>query len=151
MRIGDEYETGVWYDANEWINPIAQCGKDLEDAIRHLCSNYRVRCGDIEFEVMKPGDSRVPEVPRWLESKTGVVPRLLVARTTIVGSVVNYSTGILADLDKKDLIKLRAITKRAHKVHFPKTPELSDEECDSIIDQLGMEVALESLRKGTIH
>jgi len=49
------------------------------------------------------------------------------------------------NLDPKDLIRLRKVTRRASGNRF-----LTDYECDMIIEELGPEVAISTLRKTTV-
>jgi len=151
IKPGNEVEFAIWYDANEHLDPINSCSESIKDALDAICSKNNVGHGEISYEVLKPGDDRVPFVPRWLETINGVIPRLLVATTKTMGNLHQGPTGIIGDLDKKDIARLRVITRRAHQKAHPKTTLLTDQECDRIVDQVGIEVVMDQLRSSVVH
>ncbi len=147
----NEIEFAIWYDASEHLDPINSCSESIKDALDAICTNKNVGHGEISYEILKPGDDRVPLVPRWLEIITGAIPRLLLATTKTTSSLHKGPTGIIGDLDKKDIARLRAITRRVHRKSYPKTTSLTNQECDRIIDQIGMEVVMAQLRSNVVH
>ena len=150
IRPGDEIEQAIWYDANTCIDPVGKYGESVKEVIESMCAKSNVVHTGISYKVLKPGDDRVPTVPRWLEKIPGAVPRLLIATTQAKVRIITQS-GISNDLDKKDLEKLRAITRRKYKEFNPLEKELTDQECDRFIDTLGMEVVLDQLRSSSVH
>ncbi len=148
---GNEIEFAIWYDANEHLDPINSCSESIKDALDAICAKKNVGHGEISYAILKPGDDRVPLVPRWLEIINGVIPRLLLATTKTTSSLHKEPIGIVGDLDKKDIGRLRAITRRAHRKAHPKTMPLTNQECDRIIDQIGMEVVMDQLRSTVVH
>ena len=151
IEPGRELEIAIWYDANKYLDPMNSCDESIKDMLDIVCAKNKVVRADIDYEILKPGDDRVPPIPRWLEIVDGVVPRLFVATAKIVSNVHQEPIGIIGDLDKKDIIKLRFITKREyHKVHPNSTP-LTNHECDQIIDKLGMQIVLDQLGSSTVN
>ena len=148
---GNEVEFAIWYDAGEHLDPINSCSESIKDALDAVCATKNVGHGEISYEILKPGDDRVPLVPRWLEIITGAIPRLLLATTKTTSSLHHGPTGIIGDLDKKDIVRLRVITRRAHRMAHPKTTPLTNQECDRIIDQVGIEVVMDQLRSSVVH
>ena len=147
----NELEIAIWYDANEHLDPINSCSESIKDLLEIMCTKRKVIRGGVSYEVLYPGDDRVPPVPHWLENINGVVPRLLVATSEIVSSGQQEPIGIIGDLDKKDIARLRIITRRAHHRSYPHDTRLADHECDQIIDKLGLEVVMDQLRSNVVH
>ncbi len=150
-KVGDEVEFAIWFDANEHSDPINSCSKSMEDAIDVIHGKRNISHGKISYEILKPGDDRVPSVPRWLENINGSVPRLLVATTKMTNKVRQESMGIIGDLDKKDIARLRVITQREHHKVYPNDDPLTNYECDQIIDKLGIQIVMDQLRSSTIN
>ncbi len=149
--LSKEIEFAIWYDANEHLDPINSCGESIKDALDAICVKNKVGHGKISYEILKPGDDRVPPVPRWLETTNGVIPRLLVATAETSSHLYQGPMGIVGDLDKKDIARLRVIVQRVHRKFHPKTTPLTDPECDRIIDQQGIEVVMDQLRSSTVN
>ena len=149
--MNKEIEFAIWYDANEHLDPINSCGESIKDALDAICAKNKVGHGKISYEILKPEDDRVPSVPRWLEITNGVIPRLLVATAKTSSCLYQGPMGIIGDLDKKDIARLRVIVQRVHKKFHPKTTPLTDPECDRIIDQQGMDVVMDQLRSSTVN
>src|SRR3990167_11391615 len=129
MKPGDIAELSIWLD-----------GTETEQ-------QHGVTLGPIEFTVKRPGDDRVPQVPSHIE---GPDVRLLVGEAKVVYApqyTIQPSTAFVADLDKDDLLKLRVMTRRAHARTHP-GDRLSDKHCDAIIERLGPDVAVQTLRGG---
>lgn len=150
-KLGSEMEFSIWYDANEHLDPINSCSESMGDALDAICVKNKIGHGKISYEILKPGDDRVPLVPLWLENIDGAIPRLLVATTETSNCLYQGPMGIIGDLDKKDIARLRVIVQRVHQKFHPKTTPLNDQECDRIIDQQGMEVVMDQLRSSTVN
>jgi hypothetical protein len=100
------------------------------------------------FTEKLPGEERVPPVPGHI-SGPGV--RLLVCEATVVASLkadIVKSTGFVHDLDKRDLERLRQITRAAHQKAQPMERLLTDAECDAVIEEIGPQSALATVREG---
>ncbi len=150
-KSDNELEVAIWYDANEQLDPITFCSESIKDMIDMVCTKKNHTHGDINYEILKPEDDRVPSVPRWLEIIDGAIPRLLVATTEVMSNIQQEPLNMVGDLDKKDLKRLRAITRREHRMAHPNTTPLTNRECDQLIDRLGLEVVLEQLGSSTVH
>lgn len=150
-KPGNEVEFAIWYNANEHSDPINSCGESIKDALGAICAKNNVGYGEISYEILKPGDDRVPSVPHWLETINGAIPRLLVATTKTTSNVHQEPTGIIGDLDKKDIARLRVITRKGHYMSYPNTIPLTDYECDQIIDKLGLQVVTDQLSSSIVH
>lgn len=152
METDPEIELAIWYNAADLLDPIGAFGASVEEALVQICHRKNVVCGKISYEILRPGDDRVPPVPRWLEQIENVAPRLLFARTRgVVSSFVRRSLGLVDDLDEKDKIRLRVLTRNKHQQMHPDLLLLTDQQCDVLINQLGMEVIIEQLRSSIVH
>ena len=148
---GPEVMVALWYDASQESDPVGSCSNSIGESLVRICRMQQLTCGEVSYTLLEPGNDRVPSVPRWLERIKGAVPRLLVATAQTVALPEQKSWRLVGDLDRKDLARLRAITRRQHAKALPNATPLTDLECDAIIDQLGSEVILEQLRSSTVH
>jgi len=145
VRIGDVIESAIWLTGEEGLEMRQRYESDVTEAIDDLCQEHNLIHGPIQFIEKKPGQDRVPEVPDHIQ---GINVRLLVAEAEVIASAPETSVGsFTANLDKADLDRLRIITRqiilRRHK------QRLTNEECDEVIEELGPEAALDTLRKQT--
>lgn len=127
MKLGDLAECAVWLDGSESEAMLRQWKADCA----YLMSNGhepKLKLGPLSFEIKRPGQDRVPSVPDRIK---GPDVRLLVATAQVLGFEVARKASFVGDLDKKDLLRLRAATRKAHGKHLP------DNVCDQIIDRLG--------------
>ena len=152
----EELEVAIWYDANQYVDPIKSCSESIKDMIDIMCAGTKDTHGDIDYKILKPGDDRVPSVPRWLEKTNGAIPRLLLAttKTQLMSSVSNVNQelpSITGDLDKKDVARLRYMTRKAHHKSRPDDGPLTNYECDQIIDKLGIEIVMDQLKSSVVH
>ncbi len=142
MRIGNTIESAIWITGDEPLTLRKQYERDVSNAIAHLCEENGFEHGPVKFIEKRPGNDRVPDVPEHIQ---GSRVRLLVAEAEIVGKRPLSSTGsFVANLEKKDLDRLRAITRRKWAEHHRMA--LTDEQCDEYIEELGPEAALDTLR-----
>lgn len=107
-----------------------------------------VMLGPIRFFELKPGEDRAGQPPPHIR---GDNVRLLVAECRVLGfAPERRDDSFLADLDFKDLQRLRRITKRAALPHV-----LSDADADQIIERYGpvtaQSVLKASIDERTIH
>lgn len=136
MRIGDVVNTGVWITGDEPPEMRARYEHDVSEAIDFFCFENELTYGPVTFVTKHPMDDDVPEVPDHIQ---GTEVQLLVAEATITGKAVQTSEGsFVANLELSDLNKLRGIIRR-HR-------QLTDLECDEIIEELGPEAALDTLK-----
>lgn len=60
---------------------------------------------------------------------------------------LDLTNTFVADIDPKDLERLRIILRRIHQQYNPGKPTLSNERCDQFINQNGPDAALAALRE----
>lgn len=139
VNTGDIIESAIWITGDESQSDRARYENDVVNAIDETCSTEGFEHGPVMFIEKRPGEDRVPPVPDHVQ---GSRVRLLVAESTVTGVAVQTPQGsFIANLEKKDLLRLRLITRNAAK------KMLTDEECDEIIEEIGPEAAVETLRK----
>ena len=142
MRIGDVIESALWITGDEPQTLRRQYERDVNNAIASLCEENGFEHGPVKFIEKHPDDDRVPDVPEHVQ---GSRVRLLVAEAEIVGKRPLSSAGsFVANLEKKDLVRLRAITRRKWAERHQHA--LTDQQCDECIEELGPEAALDTLR-----
>jgi len=147
MKLGDVIESAIWVTGDESVEMIAHHESQIQHCLGRLCQQERCCHGPVTFIEKRPGEDRVPEVPDHVQ---GQRVRLLVAETTIVEILPETSRGsFIANLDKKDLIRLRYLTRRGAKA------TLTDWQCDAIIEEIGPQAALDTLKdevdRGLLH
>ena len=148
MKVGDYIESAIWVTGDESPSTRTRYEQDVRQAVADLCSEEGFEYGPITFTEKRPGGDRVPPVPDHVQ---GSRVRLLVGEALILGSCVVTSEGsFIANLDKKDLMRLRAITRNGLAKHRPDYV-MTDSECDQYIEQYGPEAAVETLRKHTLQ
>jgi len=136
MRIGDLIESGIWVTGDEPPGMRAQYEQDVRDAISYLCYEHGFVSGPVMFTEKHP-ESDVIEVPDHIH---GSRVRLLVGEAAVVEKRVETSIGsFVANLELSDLKKLREIIRRYR--------PMNDAECDELIEQIGPDAALDTLRK----
>lgn len=150
MKIGDTIESAAWLTGEETHEQEVSYKDRVREAMGELCKNKGYRHGEVMFLKLRPGDERVPEVPDHIQ---GQDVQLLVGEAEVIGKRIERRP-FLGELDRKDLERLRRITRAAHHTHRP-GERLSDAEVDDIIETLGPEAALDTLRRAvsgdTLH
>lgn len=147
-EIGGLIESAIWITGDENPSTRARFEQDVRQAIADMCAEEGFECGPVTFIEKRPGDDRVPPVPDHVQ---GSRVRLLVGETQILSRLVATSEGsFVANLDKKDLLRLRAITRNGLAKQRPDYV-MTDSECDQYIEQYGPEAALDTLRKHTLQ
>lgn len=146
MHVGSTIESAIWLTGTEPEHLRDRYERDVRESIAMLCAETGFVHGPVTFTVKQPGDDRVPPVPDHI---SGPDVRLLVAEAEVVGQGPEVSTrGFVGELDAKDLERLRGIVRRQR-------PELSDVECDDVIEELGPGAALDALEHavngGAVH
>lgn len=148
LRIGDIVESAIWTTGDESQATRARYEQDVLQAVADLCAEEGFENGPVIFTEKLPGSDRVPEVPDHVQ---GSRVRLLVGEAQIRNKLVTTSEGsFIANLDKKDLMRLRAITRNGFAKHNP-GQAITDKECDQYIEQFGPEAAIETLRKRSLQ
>ena len=62
------------------------------------------------------------------------------------GVIFEKVSSFIADLDFRDLQRLRAVTRRCYASRYPRRPRLTDSACDYYIEQLGPQAGEKVLR-----
>lgn len=142
MKPGHVYEFSIWLTGLESDKRLAEEREAMRVAFDRVKESEGVLLGPIAFNELRPGEDRVPPVPKHIG---GPNVRLLYAEATVVGKaptlVVN---SFLSDLDPVDLMRLRTITRRTAKGYGQAA--MTDEECDRMIEEIGPEAAMEAVR-----
>lgn len=150
VRVGDTLESAIWLDGTEKPEQVAMHKLNVQQTLEQANEASGAVTGPIRWSEKKPGDERVPEVPDHIQ---GDDVRLLVAECDVL-NVRPSESKFLAELEPGDLRRLRKITRDAHKTWWRKTfprhawPRPSDRQCDTLINDLGPDVAYEALQKG---
>lgn len=148
MKIGEVVESAIWLSGEETTEDRMRFEADVCAAIDILCHEQGFLHGPVVFVEKRPGDDRVPPVPDHIQ---GIRVRLLVAEAEITArKPESKPDSFIANLDRKDLVRLRHLTRQAQLRHSPET-KLTDADCDKIIEQYGPVAALATLRQETRH
>lgn len=152
MRIGDTIESAAWLTGAESKDVLLAYKDRVREAVNTLCREKGFLPGPVAFTEKKPGEDRVPEVPEHLQ---GPNVRLLIGEADVLCKAPETGTrGFVGELELKDLLRLRAITRRAYAKEVP-GGTMTDQECDDWIEELGPEAALGALRRavdrGYVH
>lgn len=155
LVVGMPLETSVWLKGTESAAQLEQWRRDCTSELGCFAAANGVTLTAPTWTEKLPGEDRVPPVPAHI---SGPAVRLLICEARVDGPakpVIVKATGFTADLDARDLGRLRAITRRVHRRLQPADGTLSDAECDEIIEQVGIESALKTLRgaegRGDLH
>lgn len=146
VRPGDIFEMAIWLSGEEMPGQVAHWKTVVcEQAARTAERQNNVLIGPMTFTEKRPGEDRVPPVPDHIH---GIDVRLLVAEAKVISDrpLIVKETGFVADLRPEDLARLRQITRRAHAKRVP-GDRLSDRNCDQIIEALGPDAAVKTLRE----
>ena len=139
LRPGDALETAIWMDGTETEELKSRFERDLQATLAGMAADQGVIIGPLMMVEKKPGEDRVPPVPDGVQ---GMNVRLLVGEARVVGQLPTEAPwNFVMDLDSKDLRRLRKLTRRAA------PSSLTDEECDEIINEIGPDSALRTLRE----
>lgn len=144
MIPGDVLETAIWVTGTEPQELKDRFANDLRDKLAEVASDEHVIIGPLIMSEMKPGEERVPQVP---DSVQGPDVRLLVGQAMVMGEAFQSEGAFVADLEPRDLERLRTILRSVHQAYNPGKPELSQEKCDEYINQNGPDAALDALRE----
>ena len=147
LQTGTVLETAIWMTGDEPDGVKDRFVRDLRGGLASMASAEGVIIGPLVMTELKPGDDRMPKVPDYIH---GSDVRLLVGEAVVFGPEFQSEGYFVADLEPKDLARLRAIARKAFKKLNPDKPELSIERCDEFINQNGPDIALEALRE-TVH
>lgn len=137
MIVGDLAEYAIWIDGTESEAMLRQWKADVAFMMSQA-HEPKLELGPVRFEIKYPGEDRVPQVPDHLQGDV----RLLVAFAEVLGFETTKRTSFLDEIEERDLVKLRKATRRQY-------GQLSDEQCDQLIERLGPSVAAREM--STVH
>jgi hypothetical protein len=140
--IGHAFEAALWFNADRTSErPDARRG--VTAAIKRMADANGAVFGPIAWEILAPGDERVPEPPPHFSGR----PRLMVGYAEIVALAVRpMQSRFTDDLEPRDLQRLRAATQEAYIRRNPKAPALDDDQLDAIVNEVGPGAAVRQLR-----
>jgi|TARA_R110000796_G_scaffold121366_3_gene235514 hypothetical protein len=142
FEVGDIVHNAMWITGDEPLGMKAKYQRDVEETIDDLCEKNGFKHGPITAIEKRPGEYKVPPVPDHIQ---GSRVRLLVLEATVVDKlVIGNKPSFVNNLERKDLMQLRWITRQAalknHNQH------IGNRECDEIIEILGPDAALSTLK-----
>lgn len=153
MRPGDVLETAVWLDGRETQQQRDQFQADAAEQMRAEAQVFDCVIGPLRWIMKKPGDERVPEKPQHID---GPDVCLLVAEADVFKAP---SGNFLAELEPKDLLKLRKLTRKGYERAWQqwvrdglvkgRCPRLTDRQADTLINDLGPDAAVAALERGS--
>jgi hypothetical protein len=144
LQPGAVLETAIWMTGAEPDELKDRFEADVRAKLAAIAENEGVIIGPLIMVEKRPGEERVPKVPKGLQ---GPDVRLLVGEAQVIGEAYQSDSAFVADLEPKDLERLRAILRRVYRAWNPDKPELSQERCDAYININGPEAALAALRE----
>lgn len=147
-EVGLPVEVSVWLTGRETAEMLERFVMDCQAEVNRFAAEIGAVMSVPVFTTKQPGEDRVPLVPDHI---SGPAVRLLICEATIVHVIppaVVKASGFVHDLDARDLARLRKITRRAYAKTHPGQPPLNDAECDAVIERVGPESALKTLRGG---
>ncbi len=147
MKPGDTVEPqAMWLDGTETPELLERYRQDVLNAMLALAQSQGLALTPIRWSQKLPGEDRVPEVPDHIQ---GPSVYLLVAEAEVMACLETYDPGnFLAELEPRDLLRLRGVTRKAYAKQFPGREPLSDRQCNTLINDLGPDAALASLETG---
>ena len=141
MNPLDTGELAIWF-CDEDDPAKIQWWRDFEAPriLHESADEAGVRLGPPRVYELQPGEGRAGHPPKGIQ---GTNVRLLVVEADVIGlKPVRQENSFLADLDPKDLERLRKVTRRAA---LPKM--ITNEEADQIIERYGPHTAEIVLRE----
>ena len=142
LKVGDVIENAIWITGDEPLGMKEKYKKEVTETIDDLCKREGFEHGPITMHEKRPGEHRAPPVPDHIQ---GSRVRLLVLEATVVKKLDFVPQSSFVDnLEYKDLLRLREITRKAFLKNFKRN--LLDYECDEIIEMLGPDSAVDALR-----
>ncbi len=142
MRPGETIQAALWLDGTETPKQILRFRRETAGAMLEL----GVTLTPLRWTERPPGGEGMPPVPDHLQ---GPDVRLLVGEADVVGVVeVKDISRFLADLAPRDLARLRRVTREAYCTQFPGRRDLTNPQCDTLINDLGPDAAVASLESG---
>ena len=147
MKIGDTIHNAIWLTGDEQQEMRDHYEGKVKETITYLCAEQGFTHGEYTISVHRPDKDlskylKKPGVPDHIQ---GSEVRLMVIEADVVEERPKVQIGsFVHNLERKDLMTLRKITRDAYVKHHRTFP--SQEEVDNIIEELGPDAALETLR-----
>jgi len=146
--VGDTLEAAIWIDGRETIEDRVRFQKDVIASLETYCARHGRAIGPVTWVEKKPGEPRVPPVPAHIK---GPLVRLLVAEAPVIAEpgIKIVRPGFVHDLEPNDAALLRRITRKQYRKAYPdrrRYPDLTDRQADTLINDLGPDAALATLR-----
>ncbi len=139
MRVGDVIETGMWVTGDDDPKLLERYDSDVKEAFDYFIGSQGFTYGEVKKYEKHPMDDRVGEVPDHIQ---GSRVRLLVYETEVTGRRIENTGSFIGNLELSDLKRLRGIIRKCAK------RQVSNKECDMIIEEVGPEAAVEAMRNG---
>jgi len=144
MKVGEVIVNSIWMTGDEPEGMKERYKRDILESFDVLCKKEGFVHGPINMYEKRPGEGIVP-VPDHIQ---GSRVRLLIIEAELVEKlVVESAPSFVGNLERSDLVKLRKITRDRAAKDLKRI--ISDEECDEVIEELGPDAALATLR--TVH
>ncbi len=143
MKPGETFQTSIWLDGTETPELL---DRYKSDAAASLMAEGMVMT-PLRWATLLPGEDNVPEVPDHIQ---GPAVCLLVGEADVVAVAVD-SGFFLTELEPRDLARLRRVTREAYGRQFPQYGNLTDRQCDTLINDLGPDAAVASLESGKMY
>lgn len=146
-QVGQLIEVAIWLNGQETEEDLRRWVEEtIPSTFKAAEARDRIVLGSVRYTEKLPGQDRVPPVPRHI---SGPNVRLLVAEAVVLGKTKPViEVGFIGDLTDEDLQRLRRLTRRAHQRAHPDFPPLTDAQCDAVINMMGPQAAVATLRKG---
>ncbi len=149
MKLGDVIESAIWLDGRETPEDRTRFENDVRAAVHTVCEGEGWLHSPVKFIEKHVFEDKVPQVPDHIH---GPNVRMLVGEAEVVGKKPESKpASFIANLDRKDLMRLRHMTRAAHRKTFgaypTSAPPLSDRECDNVIEECGLDAALATLQR----
>ncbi len=139
-QVGQVFETGDWYATPQQKLQVEQ---SLVIWFAQQGAENNCRFGEIEYEAMPSWHQRAPSPP----PESGMW--FLAGRSRVIWvqpTVTRHVARLTDDLEPKDLDRMRHITRQAYRHRWPGKPDLTDQQTDDIINAVGPESAIKTLR-----
>ena len=136
MKIGDMLPAALWFN-NDHPKDKEDAKRGVEEALKMTAEDAGVTLGPIEWDIVDPMSSRVPTPPDNFQGDI----KCMIGEALVVGlekRLVDFTD----DLEEDDLERLRASTRSN-----AGAPDLTNEECDDIINSHGPDIAADE----TVH
>ncbi|NIA72283.1 hypothetical protein HBA54_27190 [Pelagibius litoralis] len=140
LFIGQKIERAWWF-RNEMERFLGE--RNATAAVQKAAKEEGASIGPVKVETLPAGDPRLSDPPpQWRDA-----PCLLVsARVTAIASPL-VKESFVANLDRRDLDRLRQVTRVMHHQARPDEPRLSNTDADAMIDEFGPKVGERMLRE----